>query len=202
MAEDTDQELFEIFNPLFPRRTFAEGARPPLLAHYTSIKAMEAVLKTNKVWFSNPLFMNDLQEVRFGITEGARLFEIELQKKVGRSEEQVTILRDLFAGHLQRFYIQDAFDTYVFCLSEHDRANTDDLLSMLRGYGQHGNGAAIVFDSGAVTLVPTSPLIISKVSYASDRDRTAQLEERLEQSCDLLSRARSVRLIEGVYGLR
>ena len=119
-----------------------------------------------------------------------RLIEIELQKKVGRSEEQVTILRDLFAGHLQRFYIQDAFDTYVFCLSEHDRANTDGLLSMCRGYGHHGNGAAFVFDAGAVTLVPTSPLIISKVSYASDRDRTTQLEERLEQWASLAQQAR------------
>jgi hypothetical protein len=81
MAEDTDQELFEIFNPLFPRRTFAEGARPPLLAHYTSIKAMEAILKTNKVWFSNPLFMNDLQEVRFGITEGAGSLRSSCRRK-------------------------------------------------------------------------------------------------------------------------
>jgi hypothetical protein len=60
---------------------------------------------------------------------------------------------------------------------------------MWRGYGQHGNGVAIVFDTGAVTLVPTSPLIISKVSYASDADRTAQLAKLLEQWAALAARA-------------
>ena len=95
-------------------------------------------------------------------------------------------LRDIFSDSI--FWM--LFDTYVFCLSEHDRANTDGLLSMWRGYGQHGNGSAIVFDAGAVTLAPTSPLIISKVSYASDRDRTTQLEERLEQWASLAQQAR------------
>ena len=31
-------------------------------------------MKNQEVWFSNPLFMNDLEEVRFGINEGARFF--------------------------------------------------------------------------------------------------------------------------------
>ena len=39
-------------------------------------------------------------------------------------------------------------DTYVFCLSEHAKDDTDGLLSMWRGYGGNGNGAAIVFDAG------------------------------------------------------
>jgi hypothetical protein len=47
--------------------------------------------------------------------------------------------------YFQSFDMNDAFDTYIFCLSEHDRSHTDGLLSMWRGYGQHGSGVALVF---------------------------------------------------------
>ena len=40
--------------------------RKPHLAHYTSLAALENILKSEELWFSNPLFMNDLEEVRFG----------------------------------------------------------------------------------------------------------------------------------------
>ena len=35
----------------------------------TSMAVLESILRENVVWFSNPLFMNDLEEVRFGINE-------------------------------------------------------------------------------------------------------------------------------------
>jgi hypothetical protein len=43
---------------------------PPLLAHYTSIEVMEKILLTEALWFSNPLLMNDLQEMRLVPSEG------------------------------------------------------------------------------------------------------------------------------------
>lgn len=47
----------------------------PYLAHYTSLEVLEKILTTDEIWFSNPLFMNDLEEVRFGIVNGARAFK-------------------------------------------------------------------------------------------------------------------------------
>jgi hypothetical protein len=34
-----------------------------LVAHYTTLEVLEKILGTNEIWFSNPLFMNDLEEV-------------------------------------------------------------------------------------------------------------------------------------------
>jgi Protein of unknown function (DUF2971) len=188
--ERTDQALLDCFNPLFLSPLYDEKTPKPLLAHYTSIKVMEAILQRSQVWFSNPLFMNDLQEVRFGINEGARLFvSPDLLKKAVKTEERSKIIQSAFAQYYSEFNHQDAFDTYVFCLSEHDRNNNDGILSMWRGYGQHGEGVALVFDTAALTLVPTSPLIIAKVTYGSDHDRSSQLSTMLEQWADLAAKA-------------
>jgi hypothetical protein len=66
----TDEEIAPLFDHLY-RRSIVNLA-PPLLAHYTSLEVLEKIMTTNEIWFSNPLFMNDLQEVRFGMLEGLR----------------------------------------------------------------------------------------------------------------------------------
>lgn len=187
-----DQETARLFDPLFVQSASVERLTkgPPLLAHYTSIKVMENILQSNEVWFSNPLFMNDLQEMRFGLNQGTRLFsDAKLLKKAGGTDARAAILQHVFSHYFQEFDNQDAFDTYIFCLSEHDRANTDGLLSMWRGYGQHGNGAALVFDTAKLTMVPESPLLIAQVSYGSDEERLGQLIELLRQWAEISERA-------------
>jgi hypothetical protein len=59
---------------------------------------------------------------------------------------------------------------------------------MWRGYGQHGNGVALVFDTAKLTIVPTSPLMIAKVTYGSDDDRSRQLQEILRRWAELSER--------------
>ena len=70
-----DMAIIHLFDQLYsdlqPDEQFP--AKKPLLAHYTSIHALEKILQTDEVWFSNPLFMNDLEEVRFGIFQGVPL---------------------------------------------------------------------------------------------------------------------------------
>jgi hypothetical protein len=183
-----DQRIVASFSPLFARFASVDRIQnnPPLLAHYTSIKVMENIFQSNQVWLSNPLFMNDLQEMRFGLNQGARLFSnVELLKKAGGTDARVGMLQHAFAHFFQTFDNGDAFDTYVFCLSEHDRANSDGLLSMWRGYGQHGNGVALVFDTAKLTMVETSPLMIAQVSYGSDDERLEQLEALLNQWAEI-----------------
>jgi hypothetical protein len=187
-----DLEIVRLFDPLLARFAtldrLAKG--PPLLAHYTSIRVAESILKNSEVWFSNPLFMNDLQEMRFGLNEGSRLFaDTQLQKRAGGTDARAVILNHSYFHYFNEFDNNQALDIYVFCLTEHDRNNTDGLLSMWRGYGQHGNGVALVFDSGAVTMVPTSPLIIAKVYYGSDEERRAQLQAMLDDWAAITQRA-------------
>lgn len=42
----------------------------PLLAHYTSVDNMRNILIGEELWFSNPLSMNDYEELYFGLQHG------------------------------------------------------------------------------------------------------------------------------------
>jgi hypothetical protein len=170
-----DLQIINMFDPLFAdlRDGGSFPAKRPLLAHYTSIQALEAILRSNEVWFSNPLFMNDIEEVRFGINVGANLFltSTELESACG-NKERFNLLRSKFIQYYDAFVNEYVIDTYIFCLSEHVKDDTDGLLSMWRGYGGNGSGVAIVFDAGKLPVRDDAPLIIARVQYASTEERT------------------------------
>ena len=191
MDVQSDQEIYALFNPLFDEFSVRLDAGPlPLLAHYTSITAMEKILRDNQLWFSNPLFMNDLQEMRFGMNHGSmRLRLPSLLLNAAETQPRATILGQAVASYFQSFDDNEAFDTYVFCASEHDPGNSDGLLSMWRGYGHHGNGAALVFDASKITPVPESPLIAAKVVYGSDGERFDMLRELIGRWIDTTKKA-------------
>jgi hypothetical protein len=157
----------------------------PLLAHYTSIDVIKKILRSEEIWFSNPLFMNDVEEMRFGMLEGKRLFEeSDAVKQFAGSQARVDRMKHDFNFYFTQFDREHAIDEYVFCLSEHDPQNTDGLLSMWRGYGGQGNGAALVFNTRFVTSPnENSPLALTRVSYASRENRLAWLKVKIEQWC-------------------
>jgi len=78
---------------------------------------------------------------------------------------------------------------YVFCLSEHAKDDADGLLSMWRGYGGNGNGAAIVFDAAKLSVRNSSPLLISKVTYGTTEERMRWLEQRITQFAGILGQS-------------
>jgi hypothetical protein len=179
-----EPDVSQSYAPLYDR--FENMSRllsdPPLLAHYTSIQTLEKILKYEELWFSNPLFMNDLQEMRFGLNEGARLFSRpELLEEAAETVERAIKLDQHFQYYFTKFDSEAAFDTYVFCVSEHAKEDTDGLLSMWRGYGSHGNGAALIFNPGNVALIPNSILTLATVSYASTEKRLEELNALLQQ---------------------
>jgi hypothetical protein len=60
-----DAEVAKLFESPFCRPSGERGSFPAkrsLLAHYTSIPVLEAILRNNEIWLSNPLFMNDMEE--------------------------------------------------------------------------------------------------------------------------------------------
>jgi hypothetical protein len=78
----------------------------PLLAHYTTMSTLEAILKNGELWLSNPLLMNDIEELRFGLLEAGTAFR------------QHAGIEDACGGKGQRYdALYDAFEQQLFTMS-------------------------------------------------------------------------------------
>lgn len=152
--------------------------RRPILAHYTSIPTLESILKNDEIWFSNPLYMNDLDEIKFGIINGIKILkESSAIRDALETDKRHRIFMDTIDAHLVNYEEKFLFDTYVFCLSEHETDDTDGLLSMWRGYGGYGEGAALIFDTSKLDAIEESPLMFAKVEYGSNEERIGWFEQ-------------------------
>jgi hypothetical protein len=191
-AVTDDNIILELFQPLYadlrPENSF-ENKRP-LLAHYTTVGALEKILAKDELWFSNPLFMNDFEEVRFGVLTGMGLIMNSDQiASACLKPERAQIFREALTYYFNEFNSKHVLDTYVFCLSEHAREDNDGLLSMWRGYGGNGNGVAIVFDASQFASIPTSPLIVAEVEYGTVEARRDWLLNLLAKFADIVRRS-------------
>lgn len=174
---------------------FSATDRPRFVAHYTSIGSLENILKSQEIWFSNPLLMNDFEELRFGLNTALELiFESKSVRDATRSADEHRKLLELFEFYFKEYDDNKAFDTYVFCTSEHGENDGDGILSMWRGYGGKGKGAAMIFDTSMIKASQDAPLIFAKVQYATVEDRKIRLTKiidawaaRLKESTDRIS---------------
>jgi hypothetical protein len=182
MSEPTKEQATGIVqaysSQLNARLRTITAPRPLLLAHYTSVQVIEKILKGNEVWLSNPLYMNDLEEMRAGIILAAQLFP-SFAQSVGGNANRTRILTESFNHYLAYLQNENAIDTYIFCLCTQEHGDTDGLLSMWREYGSKGNGAALVFNAQRVNFHPASPLLIAEVTYACRQQRELQLRDHL-----------------------
>ncbi|GLS22799.1 hypothetical protein GCM10007874_58190 [Labrys miyagiensis] len=166
----------ELFSDISDEDEFANAK--PLLAHYTSLSTLENILKNNEIWLSNPLFMNDLEEVRFGINNGlSAVFESSSLKDALSSEERQNIFNHAFSHYYKVFDDDGVMDTYILSLSLHKQGDNDGVLSMWRAYASNGNGAAIVFDTSKLQKDDGSPILIAPVKYASRQERLNWLDQ-------------------------
>jgi hypothetical protein len=160
----------------------------PLLAHYTSIGTLERIAQTGEIWFSNPLYMNDVDELRYGMNLGLHAVRSHAGLRQACPPAHYNALLDAFDGLYTAFDSDSAFDVYVFSCSEHDDEIGDDgLLSMWRGYGGDGNGVAIVFDMAELLRAPT-PLLVRQVQYLSYDASEAWIDGKLRQFALALQR--------------
>ena len=160
----------------------------PLLAHYTSVSTLEKIASTDQIWLSNPLYMNDLEELRFGMNAGADDFRSSQHlAQVFDSSERHAFLVKRFDELFSKFDSNHALDTYVMCLSEHTPGENDGRLSMWRGYGANGNGIAIVFDTARLNPNEASPFIVGKVKYQSHPDRLEWIDRKLYELAQVLA---------------
>jgi len=159
----------------------------PLLAHYTSIQALERILVSNELWFSSPLLMNDVEELRFGMLEGhQQVMSSSAIRQACGSDARVNKFLEAFNKYSEEFRNAHALDVFVLCMSEHTKGDSDGLLSMWRGYGGNGTGAAIVFDTARIGNQTGSPLVASKVDYLSTDARRIWLSKKVDEFADLL----------------
>lgn len=160
----------------------------PLLAHYTSMEVFEQIVKNQEVWFSNPLFMNDVQEIRFGVTAGSQTFKAnQAIKDACITDERYSLLVKSFDRYFYDFSNKHAFDVYAFCLSKHDPDDYEDgRLSLWRGYGGNGKGVAIVFDLAKIEFVADSPFVISRVHYNSMAESQEWLNHRMQDVAEFI----------------
>lgn len=185
-----DDELYQPFHKALWADVVEGEVFPhqkPLLAHYTSISTLNAIMSNDEVWFSNPMFMNDVEELRFGMNEGLQAFlRSDTIKAACGDEQRHKALTDAFVGYYNRFAEEHAFDTYIVCLSKHDAHDTDGRLSMWRGYGNNGDGAAIVFDVSKLAHNESSPLVLAPVHYASTVERRQWIRNKIDEAATLI----------------
>lgn len=185
-------EARSLFLPLYARFDHRESLKKAKfkLAHYTSLEVMKSIICDQEVWLSNPLFMNDWEEMRFGIQAGMDIFfSAEAVDAAAGSPTRADILKNEVRRLHERLDDSGAFDIYVLCLSEHDPDNTDGRLSMWRAYGKQGAGAAIVFDPTKAPQDDGHPLVIGKVTYASRETRRQEITALIANWCGLVQQA-------------
>ncbi len=164
----------------FPNQT-------PLLAHYTSIQNFDYIVEGEEIWFSNPLNMNDLDELVFGMNQGATEFRgNEALIEACGSKKIFGKLLHYFNRYFNHFDENHAFDTYISCFSRHDIEDFDGDLSMWRGYGANGNGVAFVIDTEKIAPDEASPLILSSVKYVTKEARLEWIKDKIHSLAELL----------------
>jgi hypothetical protein len=184
-----NEQLFSLFRPLWNdiRDEDEFDVKKPLLAHYTSVDVLEKILEKDEIWFSNPLYMNDIEEVRFGLSQGVPMV---LQSPEIRAACKTKERADRFVASFSHcsnvFAAEHLLDTYVFCCSEHDVADYDGPLSMWRGYGSQGNGVAIVLDTAKIAKSDISAFALAKVFYGSGAERVAWLKKKIAEFAGIL----------------
>lgn len=154
------------------------------------MQTMDLIFRNDEIWFSNPLFMHDYEELREGLRVGQeRFWSHEGLKAACKTPERYELVLSLFDDQVQSFGEDHAFDIYVLCFSEHDEnKDRDGLLSMWRGYGGDGNGAAIVLDTSKLDDVPDSPILLSTVQYITPEDRSVCVENMISELARILTK--------------
>lgn len=164
----------------------------PLLSHYTSIYVVEQFLAKRCLWLSNPLNMNDFQEVRYGVNEATNsIMTNELLIRAFRNENDYSLFIEAFRKLYEEYGTHEVLNLFVACFSKHDRKKSSrGKLSMWRGYGDQGNGAAIVFDTSKVTQRDDLPFILSAVTYLSNEEREQWIKQKVNLLSEIIAKTR------------
>ncbi len=187
----TAEEVFNLAWDALVRDLPAAAEFPrPLLAHYCSIGTLERILSGKELWLSNPLYMNDLEEVRFGVMNGFESANKNAQlRNALQTDERRRVFFEALDEAYDKFSNEHVFDCYVTCFSQHLPEDNDGKLSMWRAYGANGDGAALVFDINSISHpgTPVVGLILGKVQYGTGQQRSEWLDAKVEETARFMS---------------
>ena len=154
----------------------------PFLAHYTTLETFENILKNQCFLMSNPSFMNDAQELYFGLNEGRKQLkrvedDKDLLEKIG-GKDNFKIILDNFDIFYGKFFSKNPPRIFILCFSEYDENNyPDGSLPMWREYGANGQGVALIMHPLFLTnFLVRSPFYFTKIKYGSNVERTENLK--------------------------
>lgn len=177
--------LSKIYDDIREEESFP--TKTPLLAHYTSLFVGESILTKQEIWLSNPLYMNDHQELAYGFDLARRLvFQSKDLRSVFQNDATHNEFLSAYNWYATRFESEEALETFVACFCDHNPNDQDGLLSMWRGYGHDGKGLALIFDTSQISELKRSPIILAPVHYASNEDRELYLKTRVFYFSELL----------------
>jgi hypothetical protein len=177
---------------------FTESAAPPpaSLYHYTDAASLISIAKTQELWATNGVFMNDQTEVTHAANLLSRLLEEEDEAAASTNSGP-----DVAVRHLLQ-YVHNFVEIYVisFCAD-------GDLLSQWRGYGASG-GYAIEFSGNGLVALGPGRLRLVQVQY-DEETQLGQLRELLHSwrsilasiSSEELGWSKAAALLAQVFGV-
>lgn len=124
-------------------------------------------------------FLKSIVPLKFGMNLGLHMINNETWSSQ-IDPEKLRVFQEGYTFYYNEYAENHALDVYAFCLSEHDHADMDGRLSMWRGYGAQGNGAAIIFNTAAIAVALNTPIFLSKVRYETGESRRAWIKARIE----------------------
>ena len=171
------------------------STKKPHIAHYTSLQTLESILRNNEIWFSHPFAMNDHQELSHGLLLGRQMLHQsnKLNNWFFKGTESESHAKTAYINFLKLFdvlfkeYEKDHIhNTFIACFSEIEEKDRDGLLSMWRGYGDQGKGAAFILDTSKISPIQNSPIVLSKVEYITDLERKQAISSSIDSLIELL----------------
>ncbi|NTI48975.1 DUF2971 domain-containing protein [Agrobacterium rhizogenes] len=143
--------------------------QPPELSHYCDLNALQSMLTHNQIWGSNIRFLNDKQEMDYGIDVAKNV----MQEILDRQQRGSTRRRWTMAPVIP--------DVYAACFCE-----KPDLLSQWRGYGSHSQNVSIQFDLLNLSVLGLMrEFRLQKVIYG-ETDAIQRLRHELDSIPDLV----------------
>jgi hypothetical protein len=161
----------------------------PTLVHYTSVETAFNILSNKEIWMSNPLNMNDHEEVSFVMinAENIVLNDDNIKEsfsKIHQYEEFKYMVRKYF----EKYKSESVIDNYIFCMCEYNKNEPDGTLSMWRSYASDGGGAAIVIDTSKVLVPDHTPLFLEKVKYMTNNDRISWIYGKISSVAEWIKK--------------
>jgi hypothetical protein len=162
--------------------TYARVEAIPMLAHYTSVVAMESIIRSREFWFSciPDMAKTDTSEV----VEGAEIVSDALTE-LGPEIVRVIPYAQMNAAQVLA-EIRDRLisETYAISFCEHGSDERSDRLVMWRAYGHDGNGLCMVLRKSTLLgqyAAGRFPVHWSPIEYDSPEQLKNRVRLRLTQ---------------------